>query len=218
MDFTQPDHFNNYYASVPICVINAVFSINTKFEAVLNVINRFCKYYNYEAMYAVKGKIPPIEKQKSVSIVYKLLKKYDAQILAERIFQNRQRTSPTNGILKAEAVMRFMKILKEFGVEYFQDVPRLILDESFEASIKEIPGQKSGISLKYFFMLTGSKDLIKPDRMILSFIYDAIGQKYNPTEALLLIRETVKDLQNKGFKKINARHLDNLIWNYQREF
>jgi hypothetical protein len=114
--------------------------------------------------------------------------------------------------------MRFMKTLKDYNVEYFQDIPKLILNESFEASIKDIPGQKSGISLKYFFMLTGSKDLIKPDRMILSFINDATGLAYNPSEALLLIRETVKDLQKKGYIKINARHLDNLIWNYQREF
>ena len=217
LDFTQPDYFNEYYASVPICAINAIFSINTRFEAVLNVMERFCNYFNFEMMYEIKAKIPPINKQKSVTEVYNKVKDYDPNILSERIFQNRQRTSTSNGILKSEAVVRFLKILKDFGVEYYQNVPKLFFNETFEDCIKRIPGQRSGISLKYFFMLTGSKNLIKPDRMVLKFIKDAINLTLTPSEALSLVESTVKDLKKMGYKKMNARHLDNLIWNYQRE-
>jgi hypothetical protein len=65
-------------------------------------------------------------------------------------------------------------------------------------------------------MLTGSKDLIKPDRMILGFIKDVTGLTLQSNEALSLIRQTVEDLKKKGYIDLSARHLDNLIWNFQR--
>lgn len=43
LDLNEPDHFNTYFSSVPICVFNSIFSINTKYEVVLNAIDRFCK-------------------------------------------------------------------------------------------------------------------------------------------------------------------------------
>ena len=135
---------------------------------------------------------------------------------AENIFQNKQRTSSKSGILKAEAVVRFLKILKDFRVEYYQDVPYVHFNETFEECIKRIPGQKSGISLRYFFMLTGSKNFIKPDRMIMKFIEEGIGKKLTAHEALLLIRSTVKELIKIGYTQLNPRYLDNLIWSYQR--
>jgi hypothetical protein len=140
----------------------------------------------------------------------------DSNHLAIHIFQNKQRTSPKNGILKAEACVQFLKVLKDFGVEYYNDAPRLLGNETFEDCIKRIPGQRSGVALKYFFMLTGSKDQIKPDRMVLGFIKDATGLSLSATEALSLIQQTVEGLKKKGYFHLNERYLDNLIWNYQR--
>jgi hypothetical protein len=216
LDLDEPDEFDTYYSCVPLCVFNAIYSINTKYEAVLNAIIRFCDYFDIEIKHNIKGQIPPVSKQMTVSQVYELIKDINPRTLATKVFQNRQLTSPTNGILKADASLRFIKIIKDFGVETYQDINRLIDNETFEECIKRIPGQKSGVSLKYFFMLTGSKDQIKPDRMILGFIKDATGQRPSPDEALHLIRQTVLELNKRGYKKLNARHLDNLIWNYQR--
>jgi len=216
LDLSKPDEFNNYFSSVPICVINSIYSINTKYEAVLNVIDRYSKYYDIKPTYSVIGRIPPKEKQRSVSEVYDLFKDNSYKFLAEKVFKNKQRTSTKNGILKSEAVVRFLKILKDFRIEYYQDVPLLFQNGTFEDCIKRIPGQKSGISLKYFFMLTGSKNLIKPDRMVLSFIKDATNLKLSKSEALTLIKKTVKSLKKSGYINLTARHLDNLIWNYQR--
>ncbi|MBU1977476.1 MAG: hypothetical protein KKA62_05995 [Nanoarchaeota archaeon] len=216
LNLNEEDQFEKYFSCVPLCVINAIFSINTKYEAVENAIDRFCRHFKLEIAHTIDGQIPSINKQKSVSDIYKLIKDIDVNILATDIFQNRQRTSTSNGILKSDASIRFIKILKDFGVEYYQDIHKLFNNDTFEDCIKRIPGQSSGISLKYFFMLTGSKDQIKPDRMVLSFIKDAIGLTLTPVEALDLVRHTVEDLKKKGYEKINARHLDNLIWNYQR--
>lgn len=216
LDLEKPDGFSTYYSSVALCVINAIFSINTKYEAVQNTITRFCDYFDLEINYSKKGQIPPAEKQNTVSEIYDLIKDIKPEALAAEIFNNRQRTSTSNGILKADACLRFIKIVKDFGVETFQDIYKLHDNDTFEGCIKLIPGQKSGISLKYFFMLTGSKDKIKPDRMILRFIKDAIGIEPTENEALILISKAVEELKKLGYVKMNARHLDNLIWNYQR--
>lgn len=46
----------------------------------------------------------------------------------------------------------------------------------FEAEITQIPCQRSGISLRYLYMLAGSEEFIKPDRMINRFVYEATGK------------------------------------------
>ena len=153
LDLDQPDQFNEYLSCVPICVINAIFSINTKYEAVINVQKHFCEHFNLNIYSQSKGEIPPTNSQKTVTEIYNLIKDIKPEILASEIFKNRQRTSTTNGILKTDAVLRFLKILKDFHAETYSDISNLTNNETFEECIKTIPGQNSGISLKYFFML-----------------------------------------------------------------
>jgi hypothetical protein len=216
LDLEQEDNFETYFASVPICVINSIYSINTKYQAVLNVIENFCNHFKYVDTHPIKGQVPFSKEQVTVTEVLQNLKKYSYQEAAETIFCNRQRTSTKNGILKAEACFKFLELLHKFKVETFQDISKILNNEDFEESIKKIPGQRSGISLKYFFMLTGSSDLIKPDRMIHGFIKEAIGKQVDSESALRLIKHSVSELRKKGFPKLTIRQLDNIIWNYQR--
>ena len=44
LDFEEPDQFEDYFSCVPLCAINAVYSINTKYVAVENAVQRFCNY------------------------------------------------------------------------------------------------------------------------------------------------------------------------------
>src|SRR5579884_2086604 len=46
------------------------------------------------------------------------------EVMAAKVYVNRQRTSAINGILKADAVAQFTRCLRSYGVEFFQDVPR----------------------------------------------------------------------------------------------
>jgi hypothetical protein len=70
--------------------------------------------------------------------------------MADEVFQNRQRTSTRNGILKADAVFRVSNLLHHHQVEYLQDVHQILGEPRFEAAFQAIPGQTSGISLRYF--------------------------------------------------------------------
>jgi hypothetical protein len=204
-DFILPDEYN--YGHLPLCVIDAVFSIGVKYESVQNVIKRFCVHY----------KIDRLSKQNELTTtnVLDLIERISIVELTENVFQNRQRTSTKNGILKSEAVILFFRVLQRFNVETLGDVENIIVNERFEKEIKEIPGQQSGISLKYFFMLAGSDDFIKPDRMILRFLENIVGAKLSLSNCQLILSTVALRLRKRGFN-ITPKKLDNLIWNYQR--
>ncbi|MDR3245244.1 MAG: hypothetical protein LBT50_02290, partial [Prevotellaceae bacterium] len=87
--------------------------------------------------------------------------------------------------------------------------------ENFESAIRKINGQGSGISLTYFFMLAGEDNLIKPDRMIIQFLFDRTGKEFKPPECQEILTGIANELNNRG-KNISPRLLDYSIWNYQR--
>ncbi len=136
--------------------------------------------------------------------------------MAVEVFRNRQRTSPRNGILKAEGSYLFAGVLREHGIEYLQDIEKVLDSRELEKAILAIPGQTSGISLQYFFMLSGSDDLIKPDRMILAFLKSVLGSPIRATEAQQLLAESAAQLRN-TYPHLTPRLLDHEIWKYQRE-
>jgi hypothetical protein len=203
--YILPDEFN--YSHLPLCVIDSVFSIGVKYEIVKNTINNFCTH----------NKINKFSKsdELSTSFFLNLMEQESIKELTENIYKNRQRTSTRSGILKSEAVIKFLKILRKYEVNKMCDVYKIISSKEFEIDIKEIPGQKSGISLTYFFMLAGSDDLIKPDRMIIRFLESISGENVSLTDCQIILAEVAKKLEKDGFD-ITPKKLDNLIWNYQR--
>jgi hypothetical protein len=135
--------------------------------------------------------------------------------MAERVYGNRQRTSTKSGILKADAAWRFARTLRSYGIEYFQDVPRVADSAKFEADIRSIPGQGSGISLQYFWMLAGSEHFIKPDRMVLRFLQAAISRPVAIREANRLMQAACAQLVGR-YPQLTPRMLDYEVWKYQR--
>jgi len=219
----EPPGDGYYYNHTSLCVIDAVWSIGVRYEGVKNVVKR---YYTKRELVPHRDKnlrnlssYPKTTQQESISDFLKYTAQFSFKELADNIFVNRQRTSTKNGILKAEAVISFAKVLSKYGVNYFQDIAAKIENNrSFEKEIKNIPGQKSGLSLDYFFMLTGDKNKIKADRMIKRFLAEPIGRNQDTInnscaqdafERLLLV------LNDNRIKSV--RHLDNIVWDYQRK-
>jgi hypothetical protein len=136
--------------------------------------------------------------------------------MASSVYRNRQRTSARNGILKSDAALRFGEVLQRFGVEYLQDVRVVAESRTFTNDILSIPGQRSGISLQYFWMLAGSDEFIKPDRMVIRFLETALNRSVDLVEATELLRST-SQLLSSEYPNITPRLLDHEIWKYQRE-
>lgn len=206
----QADEY--YYHSLPQCVIDSVFSIGVRYTGVQKTVSNYCDYFGvilFSRERATKAE------QISVSQFLNWIQEFSPEELAVKVFNNRQRTSTRNGILKAEAVRLFAEVLAIQRVDYFQDVPRIIGDVQFEHAITQIPGQKSGLSTRYFYMLAGSDDFVKPDRMIRRFLNDAIHRELSIQECQETLISACNILQ-KDYPAITPRLLDHQIWLYQR--
>jgi hypothetical protein len=196
------------YACLPLCIIDAVFSLGARYAATRNTVRRFCAFARSHWMCNTPAGLA----------VSKFIAMYDTlgiPSMAEQVYQNRQRTSPRQGILKAEAVLRFAETLRDFGVEDLRGAADIRATPSFEAAIRRIPGQRSGISLAYFYMLTGSEDHVKPDRMVRRFVEHAIHRSLD-SQALSDALVRASALLREEYPHLTPRALDALVWRYQQ--
>lgn len=107
-----------YYQSLPLCVIDSVFSIEINYKITRNVVIKYCNYYDLQRIQSRKGELPKIEEQEAIS---SLLIKYENEGInkfTEEIYDNRNRTSAKSGILKSEAVYEFARVLKKYDIDY----------------------------------------------------------------------------------------------------
>lgn len=126
-----------YYASLPLCVIDAVFSIGVKYTGVQNTVRRYCRYFGlreYDPERDISGDVH------TASELIQNMETIGVGRCADSVFQNHQRTSSRNGLLKADAVLRFAKVLQRYGVETFTDLSNNKLTAAAEREIKTIPG------------------------------------------------------------------------------
>ena len=204
-----------YYSSLPLCVIDAVFSIGIRYTITRNVVNNFCTKIKINRSRKYGNTYPSIENQFSIESLLNLYNQFSIDDITDTFFRSRNRTSTKNGILKSEAVLHFATVLKKNEINYFQDLPPFIGNEEFENCLKEIPGQGSGISTSYFYMLAGEENFIKADRMIIRFIQKCIHRTPTANEASRLIINALEILKEE-FPNLTPRILDHVIWNYQR--
>ena len=202
------------YSSLPLCVIDAVYSIGVRYAGVTNVIARYCLSTKLRRL-RDGADLPTVEKQQSMTEFCTHPQQRDPIGMANSIYRNTQRTSPRGGILKADAAFRFAKCLLDGGVEYFQDLSAIGHSIAFEKAIRSIPGQKSGISLQYFWMLAGNDDLIKPDRMVIRFLETALDRSVTVDEANILLKDACGILK-RNYPNMTPRLLDHEVWKHQK--
>ena len=197
------------YTSLALCAIDSVYSIGARYESTERTVSNFCKWRNWDEKQLLT------KREYAIVDFLQDLQPYENQWdrLAEEVFQNRQRTSPRSGILKAEAVYRFATALAKSEIDIIADAMDVKRMCHLENAIKTIPGQRSGISYKYFCMLAGNDNFVKPDRMVMRFVAEALGVPLDSVKSELaetLIIEAAQAL------KLTARRLDYEIWQYQR--
>jgi hypothetical protein len=200
-----------HYPFVPLCIIDAIFSINVKYTSTKNTVERYCKYYDLPIL--------PNSSSDKTNLVHTVsdfihnVEKVGIESFTVDILKNRQRTSSRNGILKSEAAYKWAKILKECNIETFDKIPSNGLSDEIDSLLMEVPGQRSGISLNYFYMLCGSEDRCKPDRHVIQFLSECVGRAVGMIEAQALLTNTLKVL-NLNYPSLTLRFLDYTIWGY----
>ncbi len=208
-----PDEYR--YASVGHCILDALFSIGVKYASTRLVVQRYCKQRGV-AHFRPTEALPVVADQEPLSAFIAYGESQGSQSFAENILENKQRTSTRNGILKADACLRFARVLRSFKVEFLQDLAPIALNTVLDTQLRAVRGQSSGIAIQYFWMLTGSQDLIKPDRMVLRFIVDSLSRPFTSSVAATQLLIAATQALRSEFPALNARLLDYAIWNYQR--
>jgi hypothetical protein len=204
-NLSLPDEY--FYASLPLCVIDAVFSIGVTYSSTQGAVARWCERQD-----------PPWTRvgrqgrgEHTISELIESLKAVGPDKAAEELFGNRQRTSSKSGILKAEAVLRFGEVLKLHGVQGFGDTEDPRRNANIDRDLRAVPGQGSGISWEYFLMLAGSDDYVKADRMVCRFVAEALGvEAVTPQVARSALIGAASDLG------LAPRALDYAVWTFQR--
>ena len=197
-----------YYSCLPLCVIDSIFSIGVRYTSTKNTVLHYCKVLGLNPYDHARS---ATKHPHTISNLIAKIEETGIQNSALTLFQNQQRTSTKNGLLKAEAVYRFAKILQHYHIESFEDLKTTKHLSEIELAITKIPGQKSGLSWKYFQMLCGDDDLAKPDRHVLGFIEKQIGYRPSIAEAQHLLTSSVARLKPK-YPNLTVRLLDYSIW------
>lgn len=204
-----------FYPSLPLCVVDAVFSISVTYKSTQNTVTRFCERQGWNQSPVKDG--TRTRGEHSIGDMLDLLEGLTPDKMADDLFGNRQRTSSTSGILKADAVSRFCLALRNAGIDDFINLSADNLSDA-ESQVREIPGQKSGISFSYFCMLCGNDNLVKPDRMVQRYIARALSvkpEKVRPDRIGELMRRSVDLLISHG-QEWSPRVLDHSIWSHER--
>lgn len=204
-----------YYQHLPLCVIDSVFSLGIKYEMVKTVIANYCSFFKLLTFRSNLNTLPSEQEQQSISTFIELYDKYCIIEFANGIYRNRCKTSTRSGILKAEAVLLFARVLKDYGINYFQDIHKIYNQLDIERYVLSIKGQSSGKSWVYFLMLAGNDCFIKPDRQIQRFLLSATGKDFTAQEAQELLYK-VANVLKKEYPSITPRLLDYKIWEWQR--
>lgn len=192
------------YFSAPICALDSVFSIGIRYTIVVSSIYRFCQLIKQDFETSTI----------TTSEVLTLIDKISDEELAEK-YLTKHRTSTKNGILKTTAFRLFLQTMQAYHVETCDDIHSIAGNSSFENAIKMIPGQRSGITLDYLYILSRMENYVKDDRHIQTFINDIFPKNnFNHDDRIELVRGAALILSQGTHPGMTPRYLDHLIWNY----
>ena len=211
----RTDPNETFYKSLPICIMDAVFSIGVNYQSVEKAEHTFIEHFKLNIPRSV-----PVQNEYTIHDFLAHMATFSSFEEAASVgFNNRQRTSSRNGILKAEACVRVAEVCKNHNINTLDDFRRYTYRAALDADICMVKGQGSGIMLKYLYMLAGDADFVKPDRHLVNFMKNVyphltMSAKHHP-EIIAITQQTVSYLQPK-YPMLTPRFLDVLIWEHMR--
>src|SRR5919202_1023933 len=82
-----------FYQSVPICFIDAVYSIGVRYSQVQKVVDNYCRHFSLRKTREDRNVLPPIDAQESTGDFLKKMQNIGIEAFTSDIFRNKQRTS-----------------------------------------------------------------------------------------------------------------------------
>jgi hypothetical protein len=208
----------NRWAHLPLCVLDAVYSIGAQYSGTARTVRAYATLEDLvhvvePAQHVADGVFATHEQP--VSHLRARIDRAGPETFAARV-ENRQRTSPRGGVLKAEATRQYAHILATHGVERLADVTALLTRPedvaAVERDLAKVPGHGGyGLRTAYLWMLAGDDLHVKPDRMVIGWLGSVLDRRPEVREASALVVEAAEKLQ------VTPWELDHAIWTAQRK-
>jgi predicted component of type VI protein secretion system len=213
-----------YYAHFPLCVIDAVFSVNVRYESVINTVHRFAARAGWPSVYRAYGsRHTTVRDPKTINDLLQEFEKLgESEDAGTVLFGNRGVANPAsrNPIPKARVVRLVAEVLAAHEVQTFQDYQDFPAAEDLDAAINAVPTLSSGIVASYLRMLAGDESSIKPDRMLHRYVKQAVGDPkkvFSSTDVKRLFQEAAQTLSSETrLSHVTPRLLDHEVWKVQR--
>lgn len=191
---------DGYPHSLALCIIDSLYSTNSHYSSVVNVINR------YRERYGTGGQHGPEE------LLSTIREAGGPRTWAEDVVHNRKPAHTGPGApLKAEIIEQAAQLMIDLGINDVRDLVAAVehdpQDNPVYSGWKNLPSQSSGVTYNYLLMLAGLPS-VKPDRMILRFLTEVLGKDLELTNdrAVELVTQTAHRVG------VNPRSLDHIIW------
>lgn len=201
-----PDGYRN---SLALCIIDSVQSTGVTYASVVKVVDAYRKHRR------AQGSNPSTDG--ATELLASFAELGGAQQWADQIGNQNKTSTHAGAPLKAAAIRDAAQALRDVGVDTADTLRERARDTKqladVERSWRAVVGQTSGITWHYVQMLAGIPG-IKPDRMIVRFVADALElprRNVSPTFALRILSETAAQMG------ISPTDLDHGIWQWQRQ-
>ncbi|MEW2144182.1 hypothetical protein AB0869_15360 [Micromonospora vinacea] len=212
----DPQPRRSRWGSLSYCVLDAVWSISSLYEEVVDPLVRRVAEANGDGRPVVDAAMPLPPDPLPLPT---LLARYPT-VEALRAVTNGQLTSTTSGIQKADAALRYARILVEQAVPDLAAIAEMMADQmrwdAVDRALAAVSGDgQGGVRRGYLWMLSGSDDLIKPDRRVLRWLARH-GCPATPAEARDLLARAAKELTVRLRRPVTPWMVDHAIWKAER--
>jgi hypothetical protein len=199
---------SGYPDSLALCIIDAIWSMGVTYSSVVNVLDR------YRTWVRVDRRDDPAVRS-AAQLAADVADSGGPEAFARNVARNRNRTSPTGGVLKASAVADAASALSDLGVTTTADLRSSYRRGDLEEAWRSVKGQGSGISWHYLLILGCVPD-VKADRMVCAFVARAVGRPSvaSPEARDLLVAAHETLLRQRP--NLDLRALDHAVWTAER--
>jgi hypothetical protein len=197
-------------------VLDAVWSISSRYDGVVDPLVRRVAEANGDERPVVDAAEPMPPDRLDLST---LLARYPT-MEDLRAITNGQLTSTRSGIKKADAVLQYARILVEHGVPDLAAVADMMADQdrwdNVGRALAGVRGDgQEGVRRGYLWMLCGSDDLIKPDRIVLRWLAER-GCPASAPEARNILAKAAKELTVRLRRPVTPWMVDHAVWKAER--
>ena len=198
LDFSKGVEYK--YRSISVCILDCVFSLQTKYAAAKNVVKRYADLYLNGDENASGDGIS--------DLIRRINEAGGPETFSEKAYlKNRQLSG---GVRKTAICLQLAKYLQYLKIESLEDFKSFDCPELLEIVIRSVKGMGDA-GTNYLFMLAGDQNRCKPDVHIHHCIELACKKRLNNEECQILFRKSVNILK-RDYPNLTVAMLDGIIW------